>query len=90
MWRKSTLIKKLQDKFPTIEIFDHDQFGFSGESGSVDSKDFPLADYYDAPFYDPQEKLQVFGISREVHELLEGSGWHCEWINAGMVGLYKD
>ncbi len=86
--RKKTLIKKLQKQFPTIKIFDHDEFGFSAEDGSVDKKDWPLADYYESAYYDPEEKYHIFGISREMHDLLEPLGWTMEWINPGMVGLY--
>ena len=88
--RKATLVKKLKEKFPTIEIFDHDEFGFSAESGSVDSKGWMLADYYDAAYYDPEEKHHRFGISLEMVNFLKKAGWRFEWINAGMVGLYED
>ena len=88
--KKSTLIKKLEAKFPGIEIFDHDEFGISAESGTLDNKGWPIGDYYDGPFFDPEEYHQRFGISLEVLDFLKASGWGAEWINPGMIGLHKE
>ena len=88
--RKSTLIKRLKGKFPTIVIFDHDEFGFSAEDGSTDDKNWPLADYYDASYRDPEERYYQFGISRRLLDFIAPLGWETQWINPGMVGLYKD
>ena len=88
MMKKGTLILKLLEKFPTIELFDHSEFGISAESGSTDSKGWPLGDYYDAAYVDPEEKHHMFGISRELWDFVVSTGWTMEWINPGMIGLY--
>ena len=86
---KEWLIKQLKEAIPKIVFFDHDEFGISAEDGTeVDG--WPMADYYDHHIYDPNERHQQFGIHRRVYEITRQCGWHCEWINPGMIGLYKD
>jgi len=31
-----------------------------------------------------------FGVSTELTEYLEKHGWYCQWVNPGVVAVYKD
>jgi len=86
--KKETLKKRLKEKFPEIVFFDHSEFGISAESGSNTPDGWPLADYYDYP--DLKEIRSTFGVHNDVIKLVESLGWECQWINAGMLGLYKN
>ena len=89
MGSKTILIKRLKIAVPRIKFFDHDEFGISAEDGTeIDG--ITIADYYDGTVWDPNEQFLVMGIHRKVRKVVEECGWFCEWINPGMIGLYKD
>lgn len=58
----------------------------NGEDGHITAKDgMPLCDYWAD---DLQEKHYVFGVHKELNELLESMGWYAEWYDAGTLMIY--
>ena len=100
MKKIETLKKALKKKFPTIVFADDswttNGFAISAESDStvhetvegIDT-DIPLADYYGYEEYDPEETLHEFGVNKTFADYLRREGYHAEWINPGVLGIYK-
>ena len=88
--KKSTLRKQLEKAFPGIPLFDGDYgLSCSAEDGfEIDG--LPVADYYDFPYYDPQEKIQEGGINKKLVEFVRKRGFFCEWINAGCFNFVSE
>ena len=93
--KKSTLIKKLIEKFPDIHgIMDGEDWGASGihlgdaaEGGTVDG--LPAADYYNefnASVYDHEFGLNVH---IKLAEFLDKYGYFTEWYDAGTILAYE-
>ncbi len=57
-------------------------FEISAESGKVASNGLPWADYYDGSVGD-------FGVNAEISKVLGANGLFAEWINPGVLGVYK-
>ena len=91
---KSTLIKQLNKKYPNIGIMEDgngwvsnspDCFAISAEDGILDGRGYDMVNYWtqNYTYYD-------FGVSTELTEFLDKNDWHCEWVNPGVVGIFKN
>lgn len=65
---------------PAHECADYGHFIISAE----DNYNHLWADYYDGWNLDGYE----FGVCPEITNILQTNGLFCEWINAGMLGVY--
>lgn len=81
----------LVKRFPGIPVHLHNETELvvSGEDG-YEYKGRVFADYYLEFISDPEEKTWKFGILNVFHNWLEARGWHCEWIDPGTIGIYRD
>lgn len=90
---RSQLKKILAKVYPKMWIKDSEDFNgkkgsiWTGE-GSYDNEGNSLFDYH-AGGWDIQEKLYVLGIRKSLHNLLDGHGWYCEWLDGGTVFIYE-
>jgi len=85
--KAGTLMKHLEKRFEGINCFDRGESGrvyVSAEDGT-EIKGMPLADYYDYPHFDPEEKTHEFGVHRVFKKWVESKGWFIEWENAGCL-----
>jgi hypothetical protein len=91
---KATLIKQLQKKYPKMSIMadgngwvsdSPESFSISAEEPLMDSRGYDMFNYWtqDYTYYD-------LGVSIELCQWLEKNGWHTEWVNPGVVGVFKD
>jgi len=91
---KQTLIKALQKKYPNILIFadgngwtenSPDCFSVSAEEPVTDSRGYDMFNYWteDYTYYD-------LGVSTEFNAFLEKNGYFAQWVNPGVIGIYKD
>jgi len=60
-----------------------DTFRISGE----DNHNQVWADYYEEYCSEP---AYVFGVKKEINDVLEARGLMCEWINPGVLGVYEN
>ncbi len=86
---RDTLIGILEEKYPKLTIrksedFDGtpDRLWCSGEDGTEASDEMPLFNYW---CEDYKEITYVFGVHKEIGNLLEQYGWYAEWHDAGTV-----
>lgn len=56
-------------------------FEISAESGKSAANGLPWADYYGWGYME-------FGVNSVITEILSKHGLYCEWINAGVLGVY--
>jgi hypothetical protein len=84
---KTTLIEQLLKKYPKMLIFadgngwtenSPDCFSVSAEEPVMDSRGYDMFNYYD------------LGVSTELTAFLEKSGYFAQWVNPGVIGIYKD
>ena len=94
MTTKKSLIAQLQKKYPKILIFPDgngwtenspDCFAISAEEPVMDSRGYDMFNYWTQNYthYD-------LGVSIELTSLLQKKGYFAQWINPGVVGIYKD
>lgn len=92
--KKQTLIKQLQKKYPKMFIMEDGNgwvsdsptsFSISAEEPVMDSRGYDMFNYWtqDCKYYE-------FGISIEFIELIEKNNWFAEWVNPGVVGVFKN
>lgn len=86
---REKLIAIIKEKYPqlpvrTTEEFDGSKNGIwsSGEHGIEAKDEFPLFNYYAE---DNKEIRYVFGVHKEIGDLLEAHGWYAEWHDAGTI-----
>ena len=91
---KATLIKSLNKKYPKIGIMadgngwipkSDDSFVISAEDGIMDHRGYDMFNYWTQNY-----EYYEFGVSTELTEYLEKHGWYCQWVNPGVVSVYKD
>ena len=91
---KRQMISALQKKYPSIVILRDDNgwipesdntFGVSAEHGTLDGRGYDLFNYWteNHTHYD-------LGISMELVEFLQGTGWYAEWVNPGVVAFVQE
>ena len=72
---------------PVYERSDIEQFQISAEHNFDDQYGGELwADFYDAQNLDGWN----FGVNPKIDNILRRYNLHCEWINAGELGVYED
>jgi len=90
---REELVAELNKKYPKLNLRDSEDFesGYknciwvAGTEDGITAKDeFPLFDYYAE---DPQEKRYVFGVHKELGDILDKAGWYAEWHDAGTCFL---
>ena len=91
---RDNLIDLLNKTYPKLnarisEEFDGRPNGIwvSGESGHTASDEHPLFSYYNEDY---KEVRYVFGIHKEVRDLIEPQGWYCEWYDAGTIIISEE
>jgi len=90
---RAKLIKILEGKYPSIRLADSEDFnGSKGgiwvrstEDGMTAKDGRNLFDYYAE---DNAEIRYVFGVHREIGDILEKHGWYGEWYDAGTMFFY--
>ena len=90
---RENLIELLEAKFPKIrlaesEMFDGSKNGIwvrSTEDGMTAKDGHKLFDYY---AMDNKEIRYVFGVHREIGDVLEEHGWYGEWYDTGTMFFY--
>ena len=89
---RNEMIAKINQKYPklltrTTEEFNGSPGGIwsSGESSIEASDGFQLFNYYAE---DCKEKRYVFGVHKEIGNLLEKNGWFAEWYDCGTIMFY--
>ena len=91
---REALIKILEAKYPSIRLANSEDFNGSKDGIWVRSTEDRLTakdnrllfSYY---VIDNNEKNYVFGVHRELNDLLEKHGWYGEWYDAGTMFFYK-
>ncbi len=87
------LLERFNEGENSIHALDREkvdgQLIVSAEHGD-DIDGFPVADYYDAAIYDPEEKRHVFGINRVLVEWCKERGWGLDWETPGSVLVFRD
>ena len=94
MTARNKMIDIIRAKYPklflkTTEEFDGSENGIwsSGENGDQATDERPLFDYY---AQDYNEEIYIFGVHKEIRELLEEHGWFAEWHDAGTIMFYPE
>ena len=91
---KNQLIKKLQKKYPQMTILEDgngwiaeskDSFVIGAEDSITASSGYDLLNYWTENYenYD-------FGVHNELVDLLNSNGWYPQWVNPGVLAIYKD
>ncbi len=93
---RKTLMAKINKAFPKMplrlgENFSPENKGaiWTGEDAGEASDGNSVFNYY-AFEIDPQEKVYVLGVHRELLNILNDAGWHAEFYDAGTVLIYND
>lgn len=88
------MIKTLEIKYPKMKVRTSEQFDgspngiwVSGENGDIAKDGFALFNYYAEDY---KEVRYVFGIHKEIREILDAGGWYCEWYDAGTILIYSE
>jgi hypothetical protein len=91
---REKLLEILEKKYPkmflrTTEEFNGNSGGIwsSGEDGLLAKDGFPMFEYYAEDY---NEKRYVFGVHKEIRELLEKNGWFAEWNDPGTIMFWKE
>ncbi len=85
---KNQIEKILNKKYPDLTLReDGNGFICSGEDGIEAADGFPLFDYWNEDY---REVRYVFGIHKELREILDANGWWGEWQDAGTMRLIPD
>ena len=88
--KKTTLKKHLEKAFPGIPIFLSDYgLAVSAEDGYNLKNGLPIADYYDLPYYDPEEIFHQWGVNILLVNWLKKRGFSFEWINPGCISIHE-
>ena len=87
--KAATMIKELERKFGNnIHAIDREgmpgQFIISAEDGDM-IEGWPVGDYYDAAYYDPEEKHHRFGINKVLLDFCKERGWYLGWDTPGSI-----
>lgn len=95
MTNKQSLIAQLQKRYPKMTIFEdgngwvsesEDSFAISAEdSGVVSSNGYDLLNYWTQ-----NHEHWEFGVHNELVKFLGDHGWYPQWVNPGVVAIYKD
>ncbi len=87
--KRNTLLKIINNKYPKLhakpsEDFDGRPDGIwcSGEDGTQAADGFALFDYYAEDF---KEVRYIFGVHKEIRDLLDQHGYYAEWHDAGTL-----
>ncbi len=86
---RDEMMAVLEARYPkmflrTTEEFNGSKGGIwsSGEDDLPAKDEFPLFDYYAEDY---EEVRYVFGVHREIGDLLEENGWFAEWHDCGTI-----
>ena len=89
---RAKMMELLRAKYPnmflrTTEEFDGGKNGIwsSGEDGIKAKDGFTLFNYYAEDY---REVRYVFGVHKEIGNLLEKNGWYTEWHDCGTIMFY--
>lgn len=90
MTKAEIVVRQFNKRFPDIKgvaVRDDNQIflGNAAEGGEIN--EIPAADYY-GDAMDPQEKIWVFGVHKEIIKFLEDRGWFAEWYDPGTLFAY--
>lgn len=91
---REALIEILQAKYPNIRLANSEDFD-GGKDGiwvrSTEDEETAKDGYLLFNYYaiDNKEIRYVFGVHREIGNLLEKHGWYGEWYDAGTILFYK-
>jgi len=88
--RAKTVVNRIEKNFPNIsgaEVRDPRCvfLGDVAEGGEIDGT--PACDYY-AYDFDPQEKIYILGVHKELRKVVEDAGWFVECHDAGTYFAY--
>jgi len=92
--RLETLKRHLEKRWSGIPLHLYQEEGvtkmiISAEDGfEIDG--WPLGDYYDASYFDPDENLHISGVNRKFVKFIEKRGFYFEWYNPGCISIYQD
>ena len=84
----------LEKKYPNLSIFEdgngwtsnsEDVFAISAEDNVMSSNGYDLLNYW-TQNYEHWE----FGVHNELVDLLNSAGWYSEWVNPGVLAVYKE
>ena len=91
---KNQLIRTLQKKYPKMTIMEdgngwiaksEDSFVIGAEDELYASNGYDLLNYW-TQNYEHWE----FGVHNELVDLLNSAGWYSEWVNPGVLAVYKE
>lgn len=91
---RNKMMQIIQENYPklslrTTEEFDGSTDGIwvSGTEDRNEAKDgFSLFDYYSQDY---AEKRYIFGVHKEIREILEQNGWYGQWHDAGTMMFWE-
>ena len=90
---REKMLSLINTKYPelftrTTEEFNGNKGGIwsSGEGSDYAKDEFKLFNYYAE---DAKEKRYVFGVHKEIGNLLEKNGWYAEWYDCGTIMFWK-
>lgn len=85
------VVKQMKRAFPDItgvEVRDKDMIflGDVAEGGTIDN--LPACDYYGFDC-DPQERIWIMGVHKDLREFMEDHGWFVECHDPGTYFAYR-
>ena len=91
--KREDVIKAINKVFPKLEMRNTEEFDgttngiwVSGTEDDITASDeFPLFNYWAEDY---QEKRYVFGVHKEIREIVEDMGWFFEWQDAGTAMIW--